>query len=143
MIRKLFDQTRPSYIRLRNGRLLVGERESETLSATIHDILPVRKLFDGTRLECWSVNGARGRDNRICAFCPDAPRCQKRLRLHLFIRDGDHDIAAVLEVRAHEFAALDTALSSLGDDAWRDMLFKISVEAGTGGRDRFAFCPLF
>lgn len=144
MIKKLFDQTRPTYIRLRNGRLLVGDRECETLAVIIRDIVPVRKLFDGARLECWSVNGARGRDNRICAFCADAGRCQKRIRLHLILNGDDNaEIPAVLEVRTSAFTALDTALESVGGDDWRNMLFRISVEPGPDGRDRLVFGPLF
>jgi len=145
VIRKLFDQTRATYIRWHHGRFRIGNRETEAIEGIIRDLIPVRKLFDGTRLDCWSINGARGRDQRLCAFCPDAARCQKRLRLHLLLRaDGNAEIPAVLEVRAEAFAALDTALESLGaDDAWRNTLFRISLEPGPDGRDRLAFRPLF
>jgi hypothetical protein len=145
VIRNLFDQTRATYIRLQNGRFRIGNREAEAIEATIRDLVPVRKLFDGTRLDCWSVNGARGRDQRLCAFCPDTARCQKRLRLHLILNGDDTaEIPAVLEVRASAFAALDTAIESLGsDDAWRNTLFRISLEPGPDGRDRLAFRPLF
>lgn len=144
MIKKLFDQTRPTYVRLRNGRLLVGDREWDTLDVTLQDIVPVRKLFDGARLECWSVNGARGRDKRICGFCAAAGRCQKRLRLHLLLNgDGNADLPAVLEVKAGAFAALDSAIESLGTEDWRNTLFRITVESGSDGRARLAFYPLF
>jgi hypothetical protein len=145
VIRKLFERTRPLYVRLRNGRFLVGERQSETLDATLRDVLPVRKLFVGDRLECWSVNGAHGRDRRLCAFCEDAGRCQKRLRLLLILNGEDNtELPAVLEVRAGAFADLDAALEGAGpDEAWRNTLFRIATHIGPDGRDRLDFTPLF
>jgi hypothetical protein len=145
VIRKLFDRTRPLYLKLSNGRFQIGERQCETLDATLRDLVPVRKLFVGDRLECWSVNGARGRDRRLCAFCPDAARCQKRLRLLLILNgDDDPEQPVVLEVRAGAFADLDAALDAAGpDEAWRNALFRISTRIGPDGRDRLHFMPLF
>jgi hypothetical protein len=145
VIRKLFDRTRPLYVQLRNGRFQVGERQCQTLDATLRDLVPVRKLFVGDRLECWSVNAAHGRDRRLCAFCPDAGRCQKRLRLLLVLGGGDNpEQPVVLEVRAGAFADLDAALHAAGpDEAWRNVLFRISTHPGPDGRDRLQFSPLF
>jgi hypothetical protein len=145
VIRKLFERTRPLYVRLRNGRFHVGERQCETLDATVRDIVPVRKRFVGDRLECWSVNGAHGRDRRLCAFCQDAGRCQKRLRLLLILNGDDNtELPAVLEVRAGAFADLDAALEAAGpDEAWRNTLFRVSIHAGPDGRDRLDFTPRF
>jgi hypothetical protein len=144
VIRKLFDQTRPIYIRLRQGRFLLGDRQLEVITAVIADLLPVRKLFDGTTLTCWSVNGSRGKDQRICGFCPDATRCQRRLRLHLLIDGDSHpEQPAVLEVLPELFADLEQALDKAGPDAWRTTLFQIGIQVDPHGRHRLTFLPLF
>lgn len=146
MIRTLFDQTKPRYIQCRNGRLRLGGHEHESLDVAICDIVPVRKLFKGSELACWSINGAPGRDKRLCAFCPDAARCQKRLRLHLIVRDDSGtEIPAVLEVRTTAFDALDAALEATGPspDAWRETLFRIRVTVNPRGFEDLAFDQLF
>ena len=146
MIRTLFEQTRPLYIQCRNRRLLLGGREYETLDVTIRGLVPVRKFFKGSRLTCWSVNGAPGRDQRLCAFCPDAARCQKRLRLNLIVRDaGGTEIPAVLEVRASAFDALDAALEGDGTATatWRETLFRICVTVNPQGFEDVGFERIF
>jgi hypothetical protein len=42
MIRTLFERTKPSYIQCRNRRLLLRNREFESLEVTIRDLVPVR-----------------------------------------------------------------------------------------------------
>jgi len=146
MIRTLFDQTKPLYVQCRNSRLLLGDREYETLDVNIRDLVPVRKFFKGCKLACWSINGAPGRDKRICAFCPDAARCQKRMRLHLIVRDDSGtEIPALLEVRSSAFDALDAALDTFdgAPDAWRDTLFRIRVTVNPRGFEDLAFDRLF
>ena len=146
MIRTLFEQTKPAYIQCRNRRLLLRGREFESLEATILDLVPVRKLFKGSKLSCWSVNGAPGRDQRLCAFCPDAARCQKRLRLNLIVRDDSGaDIPAVLEVRPSAFDALDAALGGDGSatGTWRETLFRIRVTLNPQGFEDLAVERIF
>jgi len=146
MIRTLFDQTKPLYIQCRNSRLLLAGHEHESLDVNIRDIVPVRKFFKGNKLACWSINGAPGRDKRICAFCPDAARCQKRLRLQLIVRDDNGtEIPAVLEVRTTAFDALDAALEATGPspDTWRETLFRIRVSVNPRGFEDLAFDRLF
>ncbi len=146
MIRTLFEQTKPSYIQCRNHRLLLRGREFESLDVTIRDIVPVRKFFKGSKLSCWSVNGAPGRDKRLCPFCPDAARCQKRLRLNHIVRaDSGTEIPAVLEVRPAAFDALDAALEGDGTatGTWRETLFRIRVTVNPQGFEDFAFERIF
>ena len=146
MIRTLFEQTKPAYIQCRNRCLLLRGREFESLDVTIRDIVPVRKFFKGSKLSCWSVNGAPGRDLRLCAFCPDVARCQKRLRLNLIVRDDSGtDSPAVLEVRASAFDTLDAALEGDGTatETWRETLFRIRVTVNPQGFEDFAFERIF
>jgi len=146
MIRTLFEQTKPAYIQHRNRHLILDGREYETLDVIIREIVPVRKLFNSNKLTCWSINGSPGRDKRLCAFCPDTARCQKRLRLNLIARDDNGtERPAVLEVRASAFDALDVALE--GTEAvpttWCDTLFRISVTVNPRGFEDFAFDRIF
>lgn len=146
MIRTLFERTQSSYIQCRNRRLLLRNREFESIEATIRDIVPVRKFFKGSKLTCWSVNGAPGRDKRLCAFCPNAARCQKRLRLNLMVRDDSGtEIPAVLEVRSAAFDALDAALEGDGTatGTWREALFRIRVTVNPQGFEDLAFERIF
>jgi hypothetical protein len=146
MIRTLFEQIKPAYIQCRKRCLLLRGREFESLDVTLLDIIPVRKLFKGSKLSCWSVNGAPGRDQRLCAFCPDAARCQKRLRLNLIVRaDSGTDIPAVLEVRPSAFDALDAALEGDGTatGTWRETLFRIRATVNPKGFDDLAVERIF
>lgn len=146
MIQKLFEQIKPAFLQHRNRRLLLDGHEYESLDVTIREIVPVRKLFTGNKLTCWSVNGSPGREKRLCAFCPDTARCQKRLRLNLIVRDDSGaERPAVLEVRASAFDALDVALE--GTEAvpttWCDTLFRISVTVNSRGFEDITFDRLF
>ena len=146
MIQKLFEQIKPAFLQHRNRRLLLDGHEYESLDVTIREIVPVRKLFTGNKLTCWSVNGSPGREKRLCAFCPDTGRCQKRLRLNLIVRDDSGaEVPAVLEIRTTAFDALDAALEATtpGPDAWRDILFRVRATTSAKGFDDLAFDRIF
>ena len=146
MIQKLFDHTKPAYIQHRNGRLIFDGREHDSLQATIHDIVPVRKLFTGNQLTCWSINNAPGREKRICAFCPDATHCQKRLRLNLLVHgENGAAIPAAIEVRATAFDTLNIALEGTATEpeTWTDILFQLSVTHNARGFEDITLTRIF
>jgi hypothetical protein len=146
MIRTLFDSLKPAYIQRRGGRLLLSGREFDGLDVAVRGVVPVRKLFDGAKLVCWSVDGSPGRGKRQCAFCPDERRCQRRLRLNLVARGDDGgETPAVVELRASAFDAVDMALEGEGgnDQRWDETLFRLRVAADARGFEDFTLERIF
>jgi hypothetical protein len=146
MIRTLFERLKPVYIQRRGRRLLLGGREFDAIDVSVRGVVPVRKLFDGSRLVCWSVDGSPGRGGRQCAFCSDGRRCQRRLRLNLAARVGDDgEIQAVAELRSTAFDAVDRALEGAGEDLtrWDETLFRLRVAVDARGFEDFALERIF
>lgn len=149
MTQKIFDHAKPAYIQPRNGRLVLDGHDYETLQATIHDIVPVRKHFTGNQLTCWSINNAPGRNKRLCVFCPDAVRCQKRLRLNLIVfgANAASEIPASVEIRANAstLATLNLALegSITEPENWTNILFQLSVITNPRGFQDITLSRIF
>ena len=146
MIRTLFERLKPAYIQRRGSRLMLAGHEFDSIDVAIRDVVPVRKLFDGARLVCWSVNGSPGSGKRQCAFCPDDRRCQRRLRLNLTAHcDDGVETPAVVELRASAFDALDSALEGAGENSshWEETLFRLRVAVNARGFEEIAMERIF
>jgi hypothetical protein len=115
MIEQLFQASRAPFIVVRDGHLHAGTKSYGQLTVQIHEVRPVRKLFAGRTLQCWSLDCRTGKNGQLCEVCARRQRCSRRLQLRLVYRDQDQDQPAILEVPGHSFHALDQCLEQLGD----------------------------
>jgi len=114
MIEQLFQTPRAPFITLRDGQLHVGPQAYGEMTVRIVEVQPVRKLFTGRRLECFSLDCRTGKAGRLCELCAERRRCHQRLQLRLLYHDQDQDHPAILDLPRHSFQALDQCLAQIG-----------------------------
>ena len=66
MIEKLFQQTRAPFVVVRNQHLHIGDQVYEQLKVYIHEVTPVRKLFNDGRLKCYSLDCRTAKNSQLC-----------------------------------------------------------------------------
>jgi hypothetical protein len=113
MIEQLFRQARAPFIVVRNQLLHIGDREYKQLKVYIHELTPVRKLFNEGKLQCYSLDCRTAKNGRLCELCPDRHHCSRRLQLRLAYLDADQQKPAILEMHRNWFAAFDNLLESV------------------------------
>ncbi len=114
MIEQLFRQTRAPFIVVRDSQLHIGDQVYEQLKVFIHEVTPVRKLFNDGKLQCYSLDCRTAKNGQLCELCSDRHRCSRRVQLRLAYLDGKTQKPAILEIHSNWFAAFDTLLKSVG-----------------------------
>lgn len=114
MIEELFRQTRAPFIVVRNSHMHIGDQVYEQLKVCIHEVTPVRKLFNDGKLQCYSLDCHTAKNGKICELCSDRHRCSRRVQLRLAYLDGDQQKPAILEIHRNWFAAFDNLIKSIG-----------------------------
>jgi len=128
MIEQLFRRARAPFIVVRNSHLYVDNKAYEQLKVYIHEVTPVRKLFNGGKLQCYSLDCRTAKNGQLCELCPDRHRCSRRVQLRLAYLDGNQQKPAILEMHRHWFVAFDNLLESVGST---DDLSKIQLTIRT------------
>lgn len=144
MIEQFFETSRAPFITIRDAHLHVGARTYAELTAQVHEIRPVRKLFVGRTLQCYSLDCRTGKTGQFCELCAQRQRCSQRLQLRLVYRDGDQDEPAILELPRHSFDAFDQCLEQIGDlQRLPEVLILIKPVESETGRTTLQFQLLF
>jgi hypothetical protein len=116
MIEQLLHAARAPFITVRDGSLHVGDNAYGELTVLVHEARPIRKLFNGRKVTCHSLDCRTGKNGTFCELCPDRHRCSQRLELRVVYRnDGQDDHPAILELSHHSFRAFDQCLQQIGD----------------------------
>lgn len=142
MIEQFFRQARPPFILVREHCLYIRDQQYEQLNVCIHEITPVRKLFDSGKIQCYSLDCKTAKNGKICELCSDRHRCSRRLQLRLAYLDGQKQRPAILEIHRNWFAAFDKLLKSVGPI---ENLPKISMTIKpiqNNGRTNLEFHPI-
>ncbi len=113
MIEQLFRQTRAPFVIVRNSHLHIGDQKYEPLKVYIHEVTPVRKLFNDGKLQCYSLDCRTAKNGQLCELCPNRHQCSRRVQLRLAYLDGGQQKPAILEIHRNWFAAFDKLLKSM------------------------------
>ena len=92
----------------------IGDQSVPELDVQISEVQPVRKLFVGRSLQCYSLDCRTGKNSQLCEVCSNRLRCRQRLQLRLVYNDGERDQPAILELASHSFSAFDQCLEEIG-----------------------------
>jgi len=107
----------------------LDEKQYEQLKCSIKQITPVRKLFKGKKIECYSNDAKRGKNGEYCAVCAKRINCRQRIRLMLLVNtDTDEQVPALLEINNNSFGELQKMLEPLKQEELTDLLIVIGVE---------------
>ena len=124
-----FKETTANYIAVNSDGFELNGKQYEQLECSIKQITPVRKLFKGKKIECYSNDAERGKNGEYCSVCAKRTNCRQRIRLMLLVNtDADEQIPALLEINSNSFMALKEMLEPLKQDELADLLIVITVE---------------
>lgn len=101
----------------------------EHLECSIKQITPVRKLFKGKKIECYSNDAERGKNGEHCALCAKRMNCRQRIRLMLLVHtESQKQIPALKEINSNSFATLEKMFEPLKQEELAEMFITIEVK---------------
>ena len=137
-----FDDIKPAYIAVNDKGFIIAEKIYPELKCFIKDINPVRKLFKGRKVECYSNDAKRGKNGEYCSLCKKRNQCRQRIRLMLLLCDEKDETPAILEINTNSQNNLRKALENINDDELSAQLMVISIEK-EGKYIQVQFNPVF
>ena len=109
-----FDESKPAYIAVNSEGFHLNGQLFQKLECFIREIIPVRKLFNGKKIECYSNDAKKGKNEELCALCPKRMNCRQRIRLMLLLHDKQKDpLPAQLEINSNSFENLKRMLEPI------------------------------
>jgi len=124
-----FKETTVNYIAVNSNGFVLDGKQYGQLECSIKQITPVRKLFKGKKIDCYSNDAERGKHGEYCALCSQRMNCRQRIRLMLLVNSGtEEQLPALLEINSNSFSALQKMLEPLKQEELADLLIIIKVE---------------
>jgi len=128
MITDFFAETKPAYIAVNADGFTVNGKTQSEIQGFIRQIIPVRKLFNGRKLLCYSNDAVKGKNGEHCSLCPRQSQCRKRIRLMLLLQDGDgSQIPAQFEINSTSFDNLREMLEPIDEKELPQTLISMHV----------------
>lgn len=138
-----FDESKPVYIAVNSDGFCLDGKLFQTLECFIKEIIPVRKLFKGKTIECYSNDAKKGKNAELCALCSKRMNCRQRIRLMLLVHDkGNESIPAQLEINSNSFEPLKKMLEPIEEDNLSSLLVVLEVKK-QGKYLQIQFNPVF
>ena len=138
-----FNELKPAYVAVNIDGFYLNGKLFQTLECSIKEIMPVRKLFKGKKIECYSNDAKKGKGGELCALCSKRMVCRQRIRLMLLVHDKENDsIPAQLEINSNSFTPLKKMLEPIKADDLSSLLIMLKVKM----QDKYLqiqFSPVF
>jgi hypothetical protein len=139
---KLFDQTKPRFVSVKEDSFVIDQRFHPTIRCLIQKAQPIRKLFRQGRLVCYSMDGKLGLATKTyCVFCDDAFQCQRKVRLSMILLDHGEPRPVVLDLNHGSFAAFEQLLDAIGHDQLKDTPVAMKIVCDHHDRRAIEFTP--
>jgi hypothetical protein len=123
-----FNDTKPLYIGVNIKGFNIDGNFYSKIECFIRDIIPVRKLFNGKKVECYSNDSKKGKNDEFCSICRKQNQCRQRMRLMLLIAEENAETPAMLEINTNSFASLREALEPIDEKELSKQLFCLKTE---------------
>ncbi len=124
-----FKETAANYIAVNSAGFQLDGKQYQQLECSIKQITPVRKLFKGKKIACYSNDAERGKNGEHCALCAKRMNCRQRIRLMLLVHtETKEQIPALLEINSNSFGALQEMLEPLKQEELADLLIVIELK---------------
>ena len=138
-----FDKSKPAYIAVNSDGFHLNGKLFQKLECFIREIIPVRKLFKGKKIECYSNDAKKGKNDGLCALCPKRMNCRQRIRLILLVNDkGNESVPAQLEINTNSFEPLKKMLEPIEEDDLSNLLVALEITK-QGKYLQIQFNPVF
>ncbi len=129
MITNLFEEEKPQYLSVNKNGFILDGKQYPIINAFIENIIPVRKLFVGKSIKCYSNDAKKGKDGQRCSLCKNRSRCSRRLRLMMLLcMDNEDRIPGILEINQNSFKNLEKMLKNMNEGELSQTLIDIRVK---------------
>jgi hypothetical protein len=122
-----FSEIKPEYIAVNNDGFTVKGKIYPELECFIQEIIPVRKLFRGKKIECFSNDAKKGKNGEHCVLCCKRTECRPRIRLTMMLHNGDEETPAQLEINTNSFDNLRKTIEPISDNDLSDQLINLKI----------------
>jgi len=136
------NETRPVYVSVNKDGFGVNGKTFPQIQCVIKAVAPVRKLFNGAALECYSNDAEKGKNGEFCSICSRKTRCRRRIRLMILILGQNRETPAQLEINSNSFEPLKKLLEPIGEEELPETVVSITVSA-QGKYLQVLFNPIF
>lgn len=123
-----FNNNNAVYIGVNNHGFNIGGKSYDKLECCIKDIIPVRKLFNGKKIECYSNDAVRGKSGEYCSLCKKRKLCRERMRLMLLIHEKNAETPAQMEINTNSFNNLREALEPIPENELPKTIISIKIK---------------
>lgn len=124
-----FDEGKVAYIAVNNEGFHLNGKLYDKLECFIREIIPVRKLFKGKKIECYSNDAKKGKNGDLCALCSKRINCRQRIRLMLMVQNKANDpVPAQLEINSNSFEPLKKMLEPVNEEDLPGLLVILEVK---------------
>jgi len=129
MITNLFEEEKPKYLTVNKNGFILDGKLYPIINAFIENIIPVRKLFVGKNIKCYSNDAKKGKEGERCSLCQNRSRCSRRVRLMITKdNEGECQIPSILEINQNSFKNLEKMLEKIEEGELRKTLIDIRVK---------------
>jgi hypothetical protein len=123
-----FNDIKPEYIAVNNDGFTVKGKIYPELECFIREIIPVRKLFRGKKIECYSNDAKKGKNGEHCVLCCKRTECRPRIRLMMMVHNGDEETPAQLEINTNSFDNLRKTIEPVSDNNLSEQLINLKIK---------------
>lgn len=138
-----FEESKVAYVAVNAEGFHLNGKLYRKLECFIREIIPVRKLFRGKKIDCYSNDAKKGKDGELCALCSKRMNCRQRIRLMLLVQNEKNDpVPAQLEINSNSFEPLKRMLEPVNEEDLSKLLVVLEVKK----QDKYLqiqFNPLF
>lgn len=144
MIADFFAGTGVAFVGVNGDGFTVDGRTYSELQGFIRQIVPVRKLFNGRKLECYSNDAVKGRNGTFCSLCLKLAQCRKRIRLMLLLVDENGgQVPAQFEINSSSFRSLQKMLEPIDEGELAKTLVNMELDKKEGKYLKVRFSAVF
>lgn len=138
-----FEESKVAYVAVNAEGFHLNGKLYRKLECFIREIIPVRKLFKGKKIDCYSNDAKKGKNGDLCALCSKRMNCRQRIRLMLMVQNEANDtVPAQLEINSNSFEPLKRMLEPVNEEDLSKLLVVLEVKK----QDKYLqiqFNPLF
>ena len=123
-----FTDIKPEYVAVNNDGFFVKGKLYPELKCFIREIIPVRKLFKGKKIECYSNDAKKGKNGESCILCRTRIECRPRIRMMMMLHHDEEETPAQLEINTNSFDNLRKTIEPISDNDLQEQLFNLKIK---------------
>jgi len=123
-----FNDIKPEYVSVNNDGFTLKDKLYHELECFIREIIPVRKLFRGNKIECYSNDAKKGKNGEHCVLCCKRTECRPRIRLMMMVHNDKEETPAQLEINTNSFDNLRKTIEPISENDLADQLINLKIK---------------